>query len=330
MATPIPTVVGATPPPTIQDVYSGDNIQQASTAPAPAPNLQDPYGLYDQFMGSQELKDARANVLATQGMINTSKQALRTTTEALNNQNEQAMGGTGASINLIGKQVGRARNLTSNELAGLGETLQGQQALLGSLESDAQNRYNIALREREQLNDLIRQTGGQAGITYTDSYEGAIKKAQAWEREELKRKEKEAEKRAKKERKRQERAELKKMLRAIGKKTSGSKREMRRRLRKYYKKQGAYEDKMKDLDYRIKLKAFNKPYYKPTSGGGNDKLQEGYAGIKNFFERNKGNDGKVSPSAYRKAKTQWLLNKLPASSFDQMFSTWQNPNDYYN
>lgn len=335
--TPTPTIAPA--PPTPADVYSEENITTASTQPPTRPDLQDPYGLYDQFMGSQDLIDARSRMQETQNQINQSRQALRTTTSALENQNEQAMGGTGASINLIGKQVGRARDLTSRELAGLGEALQGQQAYLGSLEADKRNRYNIALKERENLNDLILQTGGNAGITYADSYESAISKASTWKKEEEKRayklEIKRREEEEKKRRKGEERAELKKALRALGKKTSGSKRELRRRLKKAMKSSGDYERKMKDLAYKIRLKEYNKPYYKPesTRSGGLTNDQKRELGINKFkaaFKANAGADGNVSPSTYARARSEWVENGLSKSSFEDIFSIYKNPNDYYN
>lgn len=185
--------------PTAQEVYSPQNVASTLTSPAKAPNLSDPYGLYDYYMNSSDIVSAKSNVQSIQGQINQTNQALRTTTRALEGQNENAMGGTGASINLIGKQVGRARQLTADEMAGLSEQQLAAQSYLSSLQSDATNRYNIAQTERTQLQDLIRQTGGQAGISYADSYETAVQKTQKYvEKEEKKAKEEaeEAEKKA--------------------------------------------------------------------------------------------------------------------------------------
>lgn len=178
-----PTNVTELKPPEINQVYGADNFISLANNPVPKPDLSDPYGLYNQFMNSQDIVNARNQVAQTRQRIDQTQQALDTTTRALENQNEQAYGGTGASINLIGKQVGRARELTADELNALGRSLQAQQAYLGSLTSNAQNLYNVALRERESLNDLIRATGGQAGITYADSYETALQKANAYEKE---------------------------------------------------------------------------------------------------------------------------------------------------
>jgi len=262
---PTPTVV-ATPPPTASTVYSAPNIQSAVTTPTPAPDLSDPYGLYDQFLKTPEITTAQNQLAQTQQAINASQQGLRTTTRALEGQNVQAQGGTGASINLIGRQVGRARQLTGDELAGLGENLQGQQAYLSSLTADAQNRYGIAQQERAQLQDIIRQTGGQAGITYKDSYEQALTKATKYEEQQQK---KEEEKMAEKEKEARERAykdSIKAQLRAMGSSTNGSINELERKLKKKIKASGASEREMDQLNLALKRKELNKPYYKSDGG----------------------------------------------------------------
>lgn len=177
---PVPTV--AIPPaPTAQAVYSAPNITQAITAPVAKPNLADPYGLLHQFMSTPEILAAQNAVAQGQAQINTVNQGLRTTTRALENQNQNAMGGTGASINLIGRQVGRARQLTADELTALGETQQANLANLATLKETGTQLYQIAQQEREQLKELIRATGGKAGISFADSYETALKKASKWE-----------------------------------------------------------------------------------------------------------------------------------------------------
>lgn len=253
-----PTVVNtAVPTPTVSDVYSAGNLQQAVTQPVTRPDLSDPFGLYDQYMKAPEITQAQKQVAETQAAINASQQALRGTTRALQGQNQGAMGTTGASVNLIGRQVGRARQLTADELAGLGENLQAQTSYLNTLQTDAQNRYQIAQQERAQLQDLIRETNGKANISYGDSYEEALKKASKYAEEVAEEAKKDAYK-----------DELKKTLRDLGKSTKGlSTNELERKLKKYNKKALEEAEKMSDLEYRTKLKALNKPYYKPDSGG---------------------------------------------------------------
>lgn len=252
--------------PTASDVYSADNVAQTLTTPATAVDLSDPYGLYDSFLNSADIQAAKAGVTSTQADIDAVNKALRTTTTALEGQNESAMGTTGASVNLIGKQVGRARDLTSNELAALSETLSAQTANLNTLQTDAQNRYAIAQQERAQLQDLIRSTGGKAGINYTDSYEDALKKASKYEEEQMK----EAEKKAYKD-------NLKEQLRAFGSSTKGlSKNELEKKLKKKMKQAGMADAEMKELELALKRKELNKPYYKPDNAGGDTTLKNSY------------------------------------------------------
>lgn len=254
-----PTVVQ---PPTAATVYSADNITQAVTQPVTAPNLKDPYGLYDQFMNSTDIQAAKAKVAEGQGLINKSNQALRTTTTALENQNENAMGGTGASVNLIGRQVGRARTLTANELSALGENQNANIALLDSLISDASNRYSIAQNERAQIQDLIRQTKGEAGINFTDSYEAALKKSADYE---------------KKLEKQEYKKELKAKLTELGKSTSGlSVKELEKKLKKYNKKALEETKSRSDQEWNMKVDKFNKDM---KSGSGSTKTKTSYTEI---------------------------------------------------
>ena len=245
-----PSIVQA---PTAATVYSEPNITQAVTAPVTAPNLSDPYGLYDSFMNSAEIKAAKAKVAEGQGLINQSNQALRTTTTALENQNENAMGGTGASVNLIGRQVGRARTLTANELAALGENQNANIAYLSSIKEDAANKYSIAQNERAQLQELIRSTGGKAGISYTDSFESALQKATGYAEDQKKDAEKSA---------------FKDALRSLGLKTSGSYKELEKRLRKANKAAVSDAKRNADLQYQTALAQFNKLKQTNSNGSG--------------------------------------------------------------
>lgn len=251
---PTPAVIQTSiPAPTVADVYSTANIAQTATAPVQAP-LSAGQELYNQFLSTPDIQAAKSNVAAIQKQINEANQAFRNQKTALEYQNENAMGTTGASANLIGRQIGRASDLTSNTLAGLGENLQAQQAYLNSLMTEASNRYNIAQRERDQIQDLIRQTGGKAGITYTDSYETALQKAAEYE-----------EKVAKEEAKKAEKEDLKKTLRSLGLSTSGlSRKEMEKKLKKYMKSEKAKEEEIRQIEIALKKKELDKPYYKDT------------------------------------------------------------------
>lgn len=246
-----PTVVTTTTPTvsvTPDTVYSADNVAQTLTNPAAKPDLSDPFGTYSFYMNSPEIQAAKAQAQSVMEAINASRQGLRTTTTALQNQNENAQGGTGASINLIGRQVGRARELTSNELSALSENQMAAQSYLDTLTQDATAKYNIAESQRAQVQDLIRQTGGKAGISYADTYESAVKKADTY----MVKQEKEAKKEAYKD-------SLKQTALQLGIKTNGkSTKELEKSLKKYYKSEKEYNDKIKSLDLQAKKQAIVK------------------------------------------------------------------------
>lgn len=253
-AFPTPSVINASVPntPTAADVYSTENIAQTVTAPVSAP-VGAGQELYNQFLNTTDIQAARTNVSELQKQINARNQAFRDQKTGLEYQNVGAMGTTGASANLIGRQVGRAGDLASNELAALGENLNAQTAYLSSLQSEAMNRYNIAQKERSQLQDLITATRGEAGISYTDSYEDALKKAAKYEDK----MEKEAAKKADKD-------ELKKTMKSLGLSYKGlSRNEMEKKLNKYMKSAKASEDELAQIELALKKKELNKPYYKP-------------------------------------------------------------------
>jgi len=279
---PTPSVV-QTPvqTPTPEQVYGNSNIVQASTAPITKPDLSDPFGLYDYYMNSPEIQAAQKSVKDIQDQMNSSTQALRTTTRALEGQNERAMGTTGASLNLIGKQVGRARQLTSDELAALSENKLAAVSYLDTLSSKATNLYNIAQTERSKLQDLIANTGGKAGISYADSFETAISKANKYAEDKA---EEEADKAYKK--------QLKSLALEYGLKSSGSTKELESRIKKYNKSSLADAKKLRDIEYQLKVKELKKPYYKPDSGSSEDDVDTTDKGIASLIEQgvNSGKD----------------------------------------
>ena len=259
-----PSVINVATP-TVADVYSTSNIAQATTAPVQAP-LSAGQELYNQFLNTPDIQSAKTNVSAIQAQINAANQAFRNAKTGFEYQNEGAMGTTGASANLIGRQIGRASDLTSNTLAGLGENLSAQQAYLNSLISEASNRYNIAQQERNQIQDLITSTKGKANITYTDSYETALQKAAKYEEKILKEEKKQAEK-----------DELKKTAKSLGIKTSGlSRKEIEKKINKYMKSKKAKADEIDAIELALKKKELAKPYYAPTGPDGDDKLVKAF------------------------------------------------------
>ena len=309
-----PSVVSV-PAPQPSQVYSAANIAQAATSPVARPDLSDPFGVRDFYMNSPEIQAARAEAQRIQEAINASRQGLRTTTTALQNQNEQAMGGTGASINLIGRQVGRARELTSNELAALSENQLAAQSYLDTLLQEGQAKYAIAEQQRAQIQELIAQTGGKAGISYADTFETAIKKATKYQEEQAK----EAEKKAYKD-------SLKAQLQALGKNTRGlSTKELEKKLRKAFKSKQAYEEEIKQLELAAKRKALS-----GGSGTAGERLGSIGATAQTALLSSRGSDGKVDPGVYTSQRASYMRAGGTSSDFDAQFGGLLSANEQRN
>jgi hypothetical protein len=324
--TPVPVPIATTPtptlapvaPPTASSVYSAENIAQTATTPVSAPNPA--LDEYNAYMNTPEMIAARAKTAELQQAINAEKQGLRNTTTGLQYQNTGALGTTGASINLVGTQVGRASDLASNRLAGLGENLTAQQTLLNSLEATQKEKYNIIQAEKSKLQSLIAQTGGQAGITTSDTYETAVQKAYQWEQNEKKKLEKEADKKAEDERKKSLKSEIAKLGGSTKNKKGGSldlkglEKEYERLTGEQYKKQSSREEQ----EWNMKIATFNKS----MSGGGSASdiktANENYI-YSGLSSAQRGEDGFVDPSVWRSALKEWTDAGGSSSEFFSKF-----------
>jgi len=171
-------------PPTAAQVYSPVNVASTVSAPVTAPNLSDPYGLYDQFMNSAEIKGAQGEVTGLTNELNTLRQNTRSQVQGIGNLPE--------NLNVLRGFQREASDKGALSEQALGENLNAKIAYLSTLKGEASNRYAIAQEERAQLQDLIRQTGGKANITYGDSYESALQKADKYITEKAKEEAKDA------------------------------------------------------------------------------------------------------------------------------------------
>jgi hypothetical protein len=324
--TPTPTLAPVAPP-TASSVYSADNIAQTATAPVQAPNPA--LDEYNAYMNTPEMVAARAKAAEFQQAINAERQGLRNTTTGLEYQNTNALGSTGASINLIGTQVGRANQLASDRLAGLGENLSAQQSYLNALESTQRERYNIVQQEKSKLQSLIAQTGGQAGITTTDTYETAVQKAYKWEQSERERERVEAEKAAEKAKKDAYKDSLKAQLSALGKSTKGlSKNELEKKLKKYNKnalaeakRQAETKEQRDNQEWQMKVAQFNKSMSGASSGASASDIKtanENYI-YSGFLSAGRGEDGFVNPSVWKSALKEWTDAGGSSSEFFSKF-----------
>ena len=247
---PTPTI--AIPAPTASTVYSAPNIVQAATSPALPVNQA--VEEYNAYMNTPELTAARNSVSELQNAINSERAGLRNTTTGLEYQNDNALGTTGASMNLIGRQVGRANELSSNRQAALGDQFSAATAYLQGLENTRKEQYQVYTQEKQRIQELIAQTGNKAGISPTDTYEVAVEKAYKWQEDEKKKEEKKAEE-AKKDAYKES---LKKELRALGKSTKGSIKDLEKKLEKYNKEALKESKSRSDQEWNMKVSSYNK------------------------------------------------------------------------
>lgn len=221
IVTPPTPTIAPVPVPTAQSVYSAPNITQAATSPVAPVNAA--VEEYNAYMNTPELTAARTSVSDLQTAINSERAGLRNTTTGLEYQNDNALGTTGASMNLIGRQVGRANELSSNRQAALGDQFSAATAYLQGLENTRKEQYNVYTQEKQRIQSLIAQTGNQAGISPTDTFEVATEKAYKWQQDQEKKAEKKAKEAQKKaDKKAQEKAdeaskkELKNLISKLG------------------------------------------------------------------------------------------------------------------
>lgn len=233
------------------EVYSASNI----ATPVSPPNLSDPFGLYDYYFSSPEMKAAQEASSTAYEDILSAQAAAREEQTALG-QNLQSM------TRIRGAQA-QARELSANELAALSDIYNVSVANLDTLTGQAQAKYGIASSERDKIQSLITQTGGKAGISYTDSFESATKKAQDYI-------DKQAEGDYKK--------SLQDEARSLGLSTKTSKggtldiKGLEKALEKYYKETGeserAIKARMDELDMRSKELSIASAEMSLAGGGG--------------------------------------------------------------
>lgn len=247
---------------TPQTVYSAGNIAQATNAPAPRPNYADPYALREFFLNTPDMVTARENVAKSNADLLARRQTGRA--------QQQAIQELPQALNVIrGEQAVAGQQSALSEQAAA-ESLLAAQSGYDTLAQEANAKYAIAQEERGKLQDLIKQTNGKAGISYADSFESALQKADKYETKLAKEKKKELYKDT-----------LKQSLLSLGLKTKGSTSQLEKRLRKSVKSDKEYDRKIKDIELKIKQKELNKPYYEPKDGETSsvDKSDKGVAAL---------------------------------------------------
>lgn len=228
-------------PLTTKDVLGSENVEQALTEPTAQPDTTE------------------ATPVAETGSLEANKQSLadlqnviNVTTQALEEQNKGALGTTGASLNLIGRQIGSFERSQVNKMQAL------------------QNTIDIQEEARAKIENLMLQTGGQAGIEYGDSFEDAIAKAGKYQME-----------KEEADLDRMEKADLEKMAMSLGLSTKGSSKDLRNAISKSIAKDRSLDQRMAELTLRAKEKS----YRDSMTAEANDNIDTG-ATIQNEFNSN--------------------------------------------
>ena len=237
---------GIVAPPTAKDVLGEANVTQALTDPAQVP-VETPVAPTGLETKKQELAD----------LMNT----IRVGGQAIEQQNEGAMGTTGTSLNMIVGQKARFEEANLNKARFL------------------QDQIDIEEAKQDEMKSLMLQAPG-AGISSEDSFEDAIRKTAEWQLKEETRKlereealiirgetraeergiraEERAAEREEERLKDMQKADLKNMALSLGLDTSGSSNELRKRIAKSTAKDRALNDRMNDLALKIKQESYRK------------------------------------------------------------------------
>jgi len=155
------------PVPTPQNVYSSQNVNQAVSSPAPTPDLSDPLGIYNYYMGGEAITSAQQSVTERQTALQQAQEKARQQQFGLE-QAPESMG------RIVGKQA-RGAQLSNIELQSLAEQLGVAQSSLIAQQDRAREQANIVMSQRDQLTQLITQNP-DAGVTYKDTIETASAK----------------------------------------------------------------------------------------------------------------------------------------------------------
>jgi hypothetical protein len=210
-------------------VYSADNINQTTNAPAATPNLSDPYGLYNFHMNSADIVSAREAAKTAQAQL------LKRTKAARDQQ--QQLGQNLQSTNRIRGSQQNAQQLATNDIQALNENYTLAASTLDALTSAAKDKIALGEQNRSEIKSLIAQTGGKAGISYADTYESAVAKAQKY-----------TDKKAKDDKKKAEKDALEQLALTAGVNTKGkSTSEIKKAITKIAKQDRSVKDQLDSL-----------------------------------------------------------------------------------
>lgn len=319
------------PNPTVTDVYSANNINQAVTSPAPAPNLSDPMGINDFYMNSAGVVNAKNAYNASNAELAKAKATAQARQLAIEQNGLEGMG------YIVGAQS-RAGQLDSARLAALSDATSVAQSAYLAEQSTAQRKADLALSQRNELTDLIVRNPG-AGVTYTDTTEAAAAKINAYNVK----KQAEQEKKAKDDAKEAYKKSLKATAMSLGVKTTGNTKALEKRIKNASKSAKEYEKTINDLKIQSAKADIANTYntianrnaetgIKTTEAEQKRAIyQDAIAIASQYFNSTKGGDGKVAPESWSVAKQRFIRDSgLDGETFDAAFADYQNPQNSYN
>jgi len=292
------TTIGASTGANAADVYSAANLTSALSTPYTRPDLSDPYGLRTNIQNQLGISPVQANV--NQLMANLNKFDLATKAQQSYLGNQQV-----AMPVITGQQAyaGQQSALTRESLTG---ELTSAQSYLQALQSEADQRYQVAQNERSQITSMILQAPG-AKIGYGDTVEQAAKKMQSFTEKTAK----EAEKKA------TQQAEVQLFANTLGYMPKGTK--LTTKEKKLLKEAGV-------TDRQLKLAA-------AKSSGSSTSVSDTKASNESqtfnaFMALPKGEDGYADPTDWKPLLNAWQNAGMDTSSFFKTFEKYINPSDY--
>lgn len=304
---PVPQVPTAavTPAPTpgtvnASQVYSPNNVMAAAASPAPTPDFTDPFKLYDSFYNSPELLGTRNEINTIQNEILGLNQTLRSSLSGFKQ--------SPLSMNAVRGAQAAATETAALPLEALSENLTAKTAFYNTQIQDATNRYQIAKEQRSNIEDLIKQTGGNAKIAYTDSYETAIKKAQKY-----------IDTKNEEEEKKQRKTKMADMYFELTGKTA-DKKWSSKELEKKLSKAGASKKAIENELQQLQLQKARLDLSTAKAGTTTQKTGQLVSEAQTALLSSRGTDGKVDPNVYAKYRAAYAEKTGSTTGFDEQFS----------
>jgi len=226
------------------DVFTPGNVAQTLTNPVAPYDYSDPLKLQERVRTDLGLPDVEKQY--QEAIANLRSFDTGTTRQQFGIEQELNPMGVirGEQATALGQ-----RSLSRQGFADTAQTLADR---YNALQSEATNKFNILNTERSNLQQLMINNPG-AGITYTDTIDKATQKLETYRVQQ----EKIAEKKAEEAQKKAYKDNLKSTALQLGIKTSGSTKEIEKRLKKYYGSQAEYNKTIQNLELQAKRQSLS-------------------------------------------------------------------------